>query len=70
MLVVLIALAQSDSIIPEDSSARVVWAVIAVVILGLYFFMKTSRKKATEEYWARRKADEERIANDPDMRKD
>ena len=66
----LIALAESDPIIPEDSSARVVWAVIAVVILGLYFFMKTSRKKATEEYWARRKADEERIANDPDMRKE
>ena len=70
MLAMLIALVESDSIIPEDTSARVVWAVIAVVILGLYFFMKASRKRATEEYWTRRRADEERIANDPDMRKD
>ena len=70
MLPLLIALAESDSIIPEESSARVVWAVIGVVILGLYFFMRASRKKAAEAYWARRKADEERIANDPDMRKD
>jgi hypothetical protein len=70
MLTLLIALAENDSIIPEGASERVVWAVIAVVILGLYFFMKASRKKATEEYWARRKAEEDRIANDPDMRKD
>ncbi len=70
MLPLLIALAESDSIIPEETSARIVWAVIGVVILGLYFFMKSSRKKTTAEYWARRKAEEERIANDPDMRKD
>jgi hypothetical protein len=70
MLTLLIALAESDSVIPEESSARVVWAVIGVVILGLYFFMRSSRKNAAEEYWARRKADEERIANDPDMRRD
>jgi hypothetical protein len=48
MLTLLIGPAENDSIIPEESSARVVWAVIG----------------------ARRKADEERIANDPDMRKD
>jgi hypothetical protein len=70
MLMTLVALADNDTIIPEDASARIVWAVLAVVILGLYFFMKASRKKATDEYWARRKADEERIANDPDMRKE
>ena len=70
MLELLIAFANSDSIIPEETSARVVWAVIAAVILGLYFLMKSARRKATEEYWDRRKADEERIANDPDMRKD
>jgi len=66
----LIAFADSNSIIPEETSARVVWAVIAAVILGLYFLMKSARRKATQEYWDRRKAEEERIANDPDMRKD
>ena len=70
MLALLVAQAESGSIIPEDASARIVWVVIALVILGLYFFMKASRKKATEEYWRRRKADEERRANDPDMRKE
>ena len=70
MLPLLIALAESDSIIPEETSARIVWVVIGAVILGLYFLMKSSRKKATQEYWDRRKADEDRIANDPDMRKD
>lgn len=70
MLELLTAFANSDSIIPEETSARVVWAVIAAVILGLYFLMKSARRKATQEYWDRRKADEERIANDPDMRKD
>ncbi len=70
MLELLIAFADSDSIIPEETSARVVWAVIAAVILGLYFLMKSARRKATQEYWDRRKAEEERIANDPDMRKD
>ncbi|MCP3999009.1 MAG: hypothetical protein GY722_28695 [bacterium] len=70
MLELLIAFADSDSIIPEETSARVVWAVIAAVILGLYFLMKSARRKATQEYWDRREAEEERIANDPDMRKD
>jgi len=68
MLYWLIAL--SDSIVPEDTSARVIWAVVAVVILGLYYLMKRARKNATRAYWERRKAEEERIANDPDMRKD
>lgn len=70
MLELLIALTDSDSILPDETSARVVWLVVAAVILGLYFLMKTARKKATREYWDRRKAEEERIANDPDMRKD
>ncbi len=70
MLDLLIAMADSDSIIPEDTSARIVWAAIAAVILGLYFLMKSARKKATQDYWDRRRAEEERIANDPDMRKD
>lgn len=70
MLALLIAQTESGSILPEDTSARIVWLVIALVILGLYFLMKNARKKATEEYWARRKAEEERRANDPDMRKD
>jgi hypothetical protein len=60
----------TDSILPEDASARVVWVVVAVAILGLYFLMKRARKNATREYWRRRRAEEERIANDPDMKKD
>lgn len=60
----------SDTIIPEETSSRIVWAVVALVLLGLYQLTKRARKKATRAYWERRKAEEERIANDPDMRKD
>ena len=70
MLELLIALTDSDQILPDGTAARVVWLVIGAVILALYFLMKSARKKATREYWDRRKAEEDRIANDPDMRKD
>ena len=70
MLELLIILTDSDAILPEETSARVLWVIIAAVILGLYFLSKAARRKASEEYWNRRKAEEERIANDPDMRKD
>lgn len=60
----------SDEIIPEETSSRIVWVIIALVILGLYQLMKRARKNADRAYWDRRKAEEERIANDPDMRKD
>ena len=63
-------IAFTEALIPEDNSARAVWAVIAAVILGLYVLTKRARANATEEYWKRRRADEERKANDPDMRKD
>jgi hypothetical protein len=69
MLPLLIALTDAESILPEETSARVVWAVIAIVILGLYVLMKRARKNAAQDYWDRRKAEEDRIANDPDMRK-
>ncbi len=70
MLTLLVALVDAEPIIPDDPAERVVWFVLAAVILGLYFLLKSSRKKATEEYWARRQAEKDRIANDPDMRKD
>ncbi|MDJ0954914.1 MAG: hypothetical protein QNJ81_14650 [Acidimicrobiia bacterium] len=70
MLELLIALTDSDQILPDGTAERVVWLVIGAVILALYFLMKSARKKATREYWERREAEEDRIANDPDMRKD
>ncbi len=69
MLHLLIAFADTDSFLPEETSARIVWAAIAVVILGLYYLMKRARHNAAQDYWDRRKAEQERIANDPDMRK-
>ena len=41
----LVAFTDSGSIFPEDPSARVLWAVIGVVILGLYFLMKAARRR-------------------------
>ena len=65
-----IAQVESESIIPDGGSELVVWLAVAAVILGLYFFMKSARKKAAAEYWERRRSEQERIANDPDMRKE
>ncbi len=70
MPTLIVALAETDQIIPDDPAERAVWFVLAAIILGLYFLLKSSRKKATEEYWARRQAEKDRVANDPDMKKE
>jgi len=58
----------TEEIIPTDPTARVVWAVLAGVILGLYFIIKSTRRRATEHYWERRRTAELQRAADPDMR--
>ncbi len=70
MLAIVMAVTESTPLVPEEGSAKLVWAVVAAVILGLYLLMKSARTKAAQEYWDRRRREEERIANDPDMRKE
>lgn len=54
----------------DGFGAAVVWAVIAAVIIGLYFLNRASRRKADDAYWKQRTFEERLKANDPDMAQD
>ena len=43
------------------------WLLGAGVILGLWFVVARTRKRTYNAYWERRKREQERRANDPDM---
>jgi hypothetical protein len=49
------------------SGAVIFWLIGAGVILALWFLVSRTRKKSYNEYWARRKREQERRRNDPDM---
>lgn len=57
-----------DGIFPDDPAAAVVWGLMAAVILGLYFLVRSSRRKADRQYWEQREREHERRLADPDMR--
>ena len=47
----------------------IAWVIGAAVIIGLWVVISRTRKKSYREYWERRRAEEERRRNDPDMAK-
>ena len=51
----------------EGFAAWVVWVAVLAVIVGLYLLISRTRRKASEDYWRRRRAEEEARKNDPDM---
>lgn len=55
--------------VPESSGGGewVVWVLLAVGIVALYLMIKNTKKKAYQDYWDRRKAEEQRRLDDPDM---
>lgn len=59
----------SDGVLPSDAASGVVWGIMATVILGLYFLIRGTRRRAAEDYWNRRKREQEMRDNDPDMRR-
>ena len=65
-----IAQASDDGIIPDEPGQIVVWAILAVVIFALYRLLLASRRRASREYFNRRKAEEDRRKNDPDLRQE
>ena len=54
--------------LPDSGGEAFVWLIIAAVIIGRYVVIKRTRAKAYQAYWARRRADEQRRRDDPDMR--
>ncbi|NNC73994.1 MAG: hypothetical protein HKN93_00650 [Acidimicrobiia bacterium] len=51
----------------EGTAAWVVWVILLAVIVGLYMLISRTRRRASEDYWRRREAEEEARKNDPDM---
>ena len=63
-------LAQDVSLnVPDGGGEWVFWLIGAAVILGLYWVIRRTRKRAYDDYWDRRKRAEEQRLNDPDMAK-
>lgn len=64
-------LAQTDDgIVPSEPGQLVIWAIVGAVILWLYFTIRRTKRRASQDYWDRRKAEEDMRRNDPDMRQD
>ena len=56
--------------LPDDGGASwVFWLLGVGVILGLWWVIARTRKRSYDAYWERRKRDEQRRADDPDMAK-
>lgn len=54
--------------LPESGGGGVVfWLIGVAVIVGLWFLISRTRRRSYDDYWARRRRDELRRRNDPDM---
>ncbi len=53
--------------LPSGTGQIIFWLIGAGVILGLWFVISRTRKKSYNEYWERRRQEEQRRLNDPDM---
>jgi len=54
---------------PDSSGSGewIVWIGLAIGIVLLWLLIRNTRMKAYRDYWDRRKAEEQRRLNDPDM---
>ena len=57
----------SDGVLPSDAASGVVWGIMVAVILGLYFLIRRTRRRAAADYWDRGRREQEIRDNDPDM---
>ena len=62
------AIAQNQVKLPNGGAEVVVWAVIAVVIVGLYLIIRRTRLKSRDEYMDQAERGAEMRTNDPDMK--
>ncbi len=62
------AIAQNQVKLPNGGAEVVVWAVIAVVIVGFYLIIRRTRLKSRDEYMDQAGREAEMHKNDPDMK--
>ena len=67
---VVFAQEDTDSVFPDSTGGRLVFALFALVIVGLYFLIRRTQRRSEDAYWRRRKTEQELRDNDPDMRHD
>jgi len=61
-------LAQATPDVAEAGGGAVIfWLIGAGVILALWFVVSRTRKRSYNEYWERRRREQDRRRNDPDM---
>lgn len=55
--------------LPEGSGSGewIVWILLATGIVALWLMIRNTRTKAYRDYWEKRKNDEQRRLDDPDM---
>lgn len=59
----------TEANLPEaGGGAWITWVLIAAGIVALWLMIRNTRKKAYKDYWNRKRAEEERRLNDPDMK--
>ncbi len=64
----LLAIVAQEANLPTGGVGQAVfWILGAAVILGLWYIVHRTRKRSYNEYWERRRAEEQRRLNDPDM---
>ena len=60
----------ADAIIPnqpDDAGALMVFVAVGVVLGGVYWLIRRSRRRSEATYWDRREREEHLRRNDPDM---
>jgi hypothetical protein len=60
-------LAQETNLPDGDGAQILFWLIGAGVILGLWFVVARTRKRSYNEYWERKRREQQLRDNDPDM---
>jgi hypothetical protein len=59
----------AETNLPDGSGGEwVVWVLMAGAIVALWLLIRNTRKRAYRDYWDRKRAEDERRRNDPDMK--
>lgn len=67
MEVFLLAMAQSTDegiFLPEGGGSTLIWVIFVGIIIGLYWTISRTRRRADEEFWERKRREDERDGRD------
>lgn len=70
MTLLLLTQTGTEFTFPDNTTGRVIWIILAAILLGAYFLISRTRRRAKEDYIAGKRHQAELRANDPDMKKE